>query len=127
MKKLFKRADFVLIFIFCLLCAAMLLPRVMSSDNLTAKIYKNGNEIYSIDLNTVASSYTIDLASDPAGVVLVEKNAIGYFEADCPDKLCVNAGMLTRRGQTAACLPAKTVVVLTGGKKSEGVPDVITY
>lgn len=127
MKKLFKKADFALILVFCLLCAAMFLPRIVGSDNLTAKIYKKGVEIHSINLNTVVTGYTIDLESDPAGVVLVEKNAIGYIEADCPDKLCVNAGMLTRRGQTAVCLPAKTVIVVTGGKKSKDLPDVITY
>ncbi|HZK39042.1 MAG TPA: NusG domain II-containing protein [Clostridia bacterium] len=127
MKRLFKRADFVLIFVFSLLFAAMFLPRVMTSDNLTAKIYKNGNEIYSINLNTVTSSYVIDLESKPPGLVQVQKNAIGYVDAGCADKLCVNAGMLTRRGQTAACLPAKTVIILTGGKKNEDTPDVITY
>ena len=127
MKRFFKRADFLLIFVFCLLFAAMFLPRVLSSDDLTARIYRDGVEIYSINLTKVASSYTIDLKSTPAGLVEVEKNAIGYLDADCPDKLCVNTGMLTRRGQTAACLPAKTVIILTGGKKSEGAPDVITY
>lgn len=127
MRSLFKKADFVLIFIFCLVFAAMFLPRVLGSDDLTARVYKNGVEIYSINLTKVTSSYTIDLQSTPDGIILVEKNAVGYYEADCPDKRCVNTGMLTRRGQTAACLPAKTVIILTGGKKSEGAPDIITY
>ena len=127
MKKLFKKADFLLISIFCLVCAALFLPRFIGSDDLTAKIYQNGTEIHSINLSKVTNSYTIVIKSKPVSKIQVEKKAIGYIESDCPDKLCVNAGMLKRRGQTAACLPAKTVIVLTGGEKSEDAPDVITY
>jgi hypothetical protein len=127
MSRLFKKADFALIVFFCLVCAVMFLPRFTGKGELDAVIYKNGAEIYRIDLSEVESAYIIELDSNPAATIQVKKNAIGYIEAGCPDKLCVNAGMLTRRGQTAACLPAKTVIVLTGGAKSEKEPDVITY
>jgi hypothetical protein len=127
MNRFFKKADILLILFFCAVCAVMFIPRFTGSGNLNAIIYKNGEEIYRIDLSKVSSGYSIDLDSNPASVVRVENGAIGYVHSDCPDKLCVNAGMLTRRGQTAACLPAKTIIVLAGGKKDSDRPDVITY
>lgn len=127
MNKLFKKADMLLILFFCLVCAVMFLPRFTDRGSLEAVIYQNGEEVYRIDLSEVESSYTIEMDSSPPSVIRVKNGAIGYIEAGCPDKLCVNAGMLTRRGQTAVCLPAKTVITLTGGAKAEKEPDVITY
>ena len=37
-------------------------------------------------------------------------------EADCPDKLCVLQGKISRSGQTIICLPNKTMVTIKGGK-----------
>jgi len=127
MKRLFKKADLLLILFFCVVCALLFLPRFTARESLNAVVWKNGTEIHRIDLSKVEGAYTIKLDSSLTSVIRVKKGAIGYIESDCPDKLCVNAGMLTRRGQTAACLPAKTVITLTGGAKGEKEPDVITY
>jgi len=127
MKILFKKADIILILFFCLLCAALLIPRYSGSGNMTAVIYESGKITHRIDLSKVSESYTIKLANAPASTVEVEHNGIRYLTASCPDKLCVKAGLLTHRGDTAACLPQKTVIVIEGGSKDEKTPDVITY
>lgn len=127
MNKFFKKADILLILFFCLVCAVLFLPRFTGKGSLDAVIYQNGEEIYRIDLSKVESDYIVELDSKPASVVQVKRGAIGYIQSDCPDKLCVSTGMLTSRGQTAVCLPAKTVIALTGGAKDEKEPDVITY
>lgn len=127
MKKLFKKADIILILFFCLLCAVTLLPRYFGNGSLTAVIYESGKITHRIDLSKVSESYTIKLANAPASTVEVEYNGIRYLTASCPDKLCVKAGLLTHRGETAACLPQKTVIVIEGGNKDEKAPDVITY
>ena len=127
MKKLFKKADIILIVFLCLLCAVTLLPRFFSSGKLTAVIYEGGKITHRIDLGQVHESYTIELTNPPSSTVKVEHNSIRYLTAACPDKLCVKAGLLTHRGDTAACLPQKTVIVVEGGSKDENEPDVITY
>ncbi|MEI6579096.1 MAG: NusG domain II-containing protein [Eubacteriales bacterium] len=127
MKKMFKKADIILIIFLCLFSVSMLLPRFVGNDRLFAVIYKNGNEVKRIDLGEVNDSYKIEFESNPASVIKVEHNAISYLSSDCPDKLCVKAGRLTHRGDTAACLPAKTLIVVEGRKKDKNLPDVITY
>lgn len=127
MKRLFKKADLLLILFFCVVCALLFLPRFTARGSLNAVIWKNGTEIHRIDLSKVEGAYIIELDSSPPSVIQVRRGAIGYIESACPDKLCVHTGMLTRRGQTAACLPAKTVITVTGGVKDKGTPDVITY
>lgn len=127
MNKLFKKADIILILVFCLISAALFLSGILGNSSLEAVIYEQGSITHRIDLNNVDESYTIELSGPPASTVLVERHAISYISAGCPDKLCVKTGRLTRRGDTAACLPAKTVIVLEGGKAAENLPDVMTY
>ncbi len=127
MNKLFKKADIILILILCLFSAALFLPGMFGNGNLEAVIYENGSITHRIDLSKVDESYTIELAGPPASTVKVEHNAISYVSAGCPDKLCVKTGKLAHCGDTAACLPAKTVVVLESGSDNEKSPDIITY
>jgi len=127
MKKLFKKADIILILFFCLLCLAAFLPRFSGNSNLTAVIYEGGKITHRIYLGQVHKSYTIELPDAPASTVKVEHNGIRYLSAACPDKLCVKAGLLAHSGDTAACLPQKTVISIEGGSKNENAPDVITY
>ena len=37
---------------------------------------------------------------------------------DCPDKLCVKTGKISRSGQSIVCVPARISVRLTGGNHS---------
>lgn len=39
-------------------------------------------------------------------------------ESDCPDRVCVNTGTVTRPGQSIICVPARISVRLTGGSSS---------
>ena len=38
-------------------------------------------------------------------------------DAECPDKLCMRQGAISRDGQTIVCLPHKLVVEVIGGEK----------
>lgn len=48
-------------------------------------------------------------------IIEVRDESIAIVEADCPDKLCVKAGSLTKAGETAACLPHGLLVEVKGG------------
>jgi hypothetical protein len=49
----------------------------------------------------------------------VKDGAIRFIEADCPDKICEKEGFLSKIGETAACLPRETIVVIIGGPEGE--------
>ena len=49
-------------------------------------------------------------------VLTIRDGRADMTEADCPDKLCVLQGKISRSGQTIICLPNKTMVTIKGGK-----------
>lgn len=121
-----KKADVILFVVLLIICAVLILPSKLSSTPTTAKIYSGGQLIKSINLNEVKESYTISLDCTPKVEITVEPNCIYYSKADCPDKLCKNCGKLSHPGDTAACLPSETLIVLEG-QKDKNQPDALTY
>lgn len=126
MKAFVKRADLLLIFGLLFLCGLLLLPRLTESRTAEAVVTCKGEVLYRIDLSAVKSVDTIPLDTDPHVVLQVEPHAIRFLEADCPDRLCVKSGSLSHVGDTAACLPARTVVSIVGAHSS-GEADIMTY
>lgn len=126
MNKLIKKADIILIVLLLLICAALLIPKQFDKTPVKAVVYKDGKVVKEIDLSSVKEPYDFDLGSTPKAVLKVENGSICYSYADCHDKLCINSGKLSKPGDTAACLPSKTLVVIEGEKSSDE-PDVITY
>lgn len=56
--------------------------------------------------------------------VVIKDGAVYLENADCPDKLCVKTGRISKTGETIVCLPHRVVVEITGGD-STGDGDVI--
>ncbi len=122
-----KRADIMLIIFIAFICLVLFFPNPFGKNSSTvAVIYKNGKEIERIKLNCVTENYEIDLKTQPSAVLLVENGRICYKSASCHDKLCVKSGWLSRVGDTAACLPSKTLVVIEGTSDIDE-PDIISY
>lgn len=121
MKKLFGRTDLIIIICVLILSLLLFVPNLLNNDTLTAQIYIDGEIAEEIDLGNVSDSYTLTPAD---GVeITVEKNKIRFSYAECKDKLCVKSGWLSKKGQTAACLPKKVVIAIKGTDKT----DMMTY
>lgn len=80
--------------------------------------------IKSIDLSTVKEPQKIEVSGKHIQVVLVERGRIRFLEADCPDKICVNTGWLSEKGDMAVCIPNSTMIKIEG--QSDKV-DVVTH
>ena len=51
--------------------------------------------------------------------ILVIENGKAYLsDANCPDKLCVHQGKISRTGETITCLPNKLTVTVFGAAES---------
>ncbi len=120
--KLIRKADIIILAVLLAVSLVLLLPKLFSEEKLTAFVYQNGKAVKEIDLSAVEESYELKLDN---AVILVEKNAISFFDASCPDKLCVKCGKLTHTGDTAVCVPTKTVITLGGGKENQ--VDAVSY
>lgn len=59
------------------------------------------------------------LEANPSITYEVRDGGICFVDADCPDKICEKAGLLTRVGETAVCLPRKTVITVISGTEQE--------
>ena len=46
--------------------------------------------------------------------IIAENGGIRFEHSDCKDKLCITSGELEKTGDVAVCLPAKTVITVTG-------------
>ena len=51
--------------------------------------------------------------------ILVIENGKAYLtDANCPDKLCIHQGKISRTGETITCLPNKLTVTVFGAEES---------
>ena len=79
----------------------------------TADVYIDGRLVQTIDM-TVDDAY--EFSTDRgSNMVVVESEKIRVSDADCPDKVCVDMGWKSRRGETITCLPHKLVIEIQGG------------
>lgn len=124
-QKWISRADLILLAVLAVIGVGLLiLPSLLpQSDRLVAEVSVNGEIVLTLDLQTAAARETYSLEN---GVVLVTENhTVAFLSADCPDKVCVQTGALSRVGEVAACVPTGTVVTVKG--ESRQAPDGITY
>lgn len=112
--KLFKKGDIAVILIILVAAALFWFFRTQQTDRLEAVITVDGETVETIDLSAVREKRIIELDTDPKVVIAAENGAIYFESAECDDKLCINCGKLSRKGDTAVCLPAKTVVTVSG-------------
>lgn len=118
MRKVFgiKKGDVILIASLALLCISLFLIPVFSQGKAAvADVWQHGEKIKEIDLSTVEESYEMSVGGC---ILLVQRGSIRFLDADCPDKLCVRSGTLSKNGDTAACVPNKVVVIIENKEKS---------
>lgn len=116
-----KKGDAVITAVLMLLAVVMIFAS--PKGNATAEIICENEVLTRIELNSVSSPYSIDTGN---GVVIgIEKNAVFFLKSDCSGQDCVNCGRLTSPGDTAVCIPNKTIIRLTG--KTKHSADAIVY
>lgn len=91
---------------------------------------KSGNVVVKVDGEVVG---VYPLSEDRETVIrtengtntLVIKDGTAYLkDADCPDKLCVKQGKISKTGKIIICLPHKLIVEIVAGEES-GLDGVV--
>lgn len=118
-----KRADAILILVALTISLCLILLRYTPSDTKTARVYENGKLTHVIDLS---NTERVDIIEINGGALEVKDGTVRYVHSDCPDKLCEKFGRLAENGDTASCVPNKTVVTVTA-EKSKDTADIMTY
>lgn len=119
--KLFKKGDIAVIAVVFAVAGIFALWQLLSSEKLTAIVTVDGEVIETVDLSKKESRVIVP-DTDPEVEIAVENGKIYFKSAECTDKLCVSCGKLDKKGDTAVCLPSKTVVTVIGSDV-----DAVTY
>ncbi|NLM34208.1 MAG: NusG domain II-containing protein [Clostridiales bacterium] len=110
-----KKYDYVIFAILALITiASIAIPFIFSKDysNALVVIKVNGAEYKTIPLNT-NSSVPVNINGN-YNLIKVEDGKVRIEDANCPDKLCVRSGSVSRPGKPLVCLPHKLTVEIEG-------------
>lgn len=114
--KLFKKGDLIVI---TAVIAAALIFAFFGRDESTkpvAEISVDGVTVQSVDLSSVTDRIEITPNDEYNILIVAENRTIRFEHSDCEDKLCVSSGALAKSGDIAVCLPAKTVICVSGSE-----------
>lgn len=101
----------------CIWCVIFFVQKNGSKEGVTVVVTVDGEEYYSGLLSGENQhGERIELDIDGHNKVVIADGEVWMAEADCPDKLCISQGKISRTGQTIICLPNKTMVTIKGGK-----------
>ncbi len=112
--KLFRKGDIAVIAAIVAAALIFAFTSISDGENLQAVITVDGEIVETVDLSSVKERTIITPDTQPQVVIVAENGEIRFDSADCEDRLCVNTGSLKKGGDTAVCLPAKTVITVTG-------------
>jgi len=117
---MFRKGDvFVFIGFILLGIGLMVFAWFPAAGAVNVTVIHDGRTVYS---GPITEDKTITVSGDYTNVIRIEGGKVRFEESDCPGLDCVRAGWISKAGQSAACLPNKTVVLLEAER--EGV-DVV--
>ncbi|MCI8387459.1 MAG: NusG domain II-containing protein [Clostridiales bacterium] len=119
--KLLKPLDFAAAAIVAAMAVAAALPGLTHTDPATlAAAVTTDSGVITLPLD-LDNSYEINSHGHTL-VIHIDGGTLSVTEADCPDRLCMKAGKISRAGQTIICVPARVLIEIKGG---EPIADII--
>lgn len=116
-KRKLKKGDIILLLIGVIILISLLgiyindvSKQGKQKDSLIAVITRDGKQMAEIDLNKIQEPQYFKYEDGIDVTILAEKGSIKFLEADCPDKICIKTGTLTKPGDRAICMPSKTII-----------------
>lgn len=126
--KIFKKLDIIIILS---LIAISFIPYLIFAKKLSqnynstyANIKINGRLYDNIPLSSFKGEKTIVIGEKGhSNTILIKDNTIQIIDADCPDKLCINQGTISKVHDTLVCLPHKLVIEIKGEESTADSND----
>jgi hypothetical protein len=109
-KRLIRKRDAAIIIMILLtgiICFAGY--KLFSPSGRTAVITINGKTAEKLSL-TESGGRDITLKEAEGIVIEINNGRIRVKSADCPDKICVNTGYISKVGEKIVCLPKKLII-----------------
>ncbi|MDF2986793.1 MAG: hypothetical protein K0R50_2303 [Eubacterium sp.] len=79
--------------------------------------------IKTINLTKLKKREVVKVPGQYNEFIVADQKKICFMSADCPDRLCVKAGWISKPGQIAVCLPNRTLIkiVSNNDKTLDGI------
>lgn len=120
--RLFRKADLVLVILIIVPVLIYFYLSYRNTGKLVAEISVDGKVVETVDLSKADERRVYTPDTSPKVVIVAENGSIFFENSECEDKICVSAGKLNKKGDTAICLPARTVISVVGSDV-----DAVTY
>ena len=111
MKKYIGVAVVILIVAVCL--AWIFLQENVTVSGNVAEIRVNNEVVQTLDLNR-NTRITLQGKNNITLVIVVDNGSVYVESSECPDKICVNKGRISKEYETIVCLPARTIIEVKG-------------
>ncbi len=120
-RKLLTRRSAALLLGLLLLCALVFWIFSRLPGGTEAIVERDGQELFRRKLSRLSAPETVQIEGENgiALTVVFYPDGAAVTASQCPDKICVHTGKLTKAGETAICLPAKVVLRLEGLSKTD--------
>lgn len=99
--------------------AVLIVLQQKPKTNLEARIFHSGSLVETIDLDS-APDGEIDLPGEENVHFEVKDHRIRFYQVNCPDKICEQAGYLSKEGDIAVCMPNQYHVKLYSKPSGKG-------
>lgn len=117
MRRLIDRRGAALLAAMILLCLAAAAVTLNMPKATSAVVECDGKTVLRQELSVLTEPIEVEIEGKNCIVLTIVfySDGAAVKSSACPDKICVNAGKLTRSGETAVCLPAGVTLRLEGG------------
>lgn len=79
-----------------------------------------GGELYKKIPFSSSTEETMDVKTDLGeNRIRISEGKVQILDADCPDKVCIRDGAISKPGQALVCLPNQLVIEIKGVKSNE--------
>lgn len=90
-----------------LVSAAVCILMIFRSNGEKAVITTDSGTRYTFDLSEKNESESFEVEG---AVIEICEHKIRVKSSDCPDKICVNTGYISKKGEQIVCLPKKLII-----------------
>jgi hypothetical protein len=107
-----KKSDIIFIFVVViLLCGGFFLFTILSGNYGRTVVIEEGNEVVG---SFPLSEDRVVKVEGPLGVstVVIEKGEVYMADSPCHNKVCIDMGHISKKGDTIVCLPNRIYITI---------------
>jgi hypothetical protein len=123
-----KKLDYVVILILTLFTIASFIGTILYSNKKYNEIYVeievDGKLYKKVPLENHEEIIKIESA-EGTNIIEITQGKVHVEDANCPDKVCVKDGFISKPGQILVCLPNRVLIQIKG--QNDDIIDSSTY